>query len=168
MAESSAAIPVDQQAVDAIFNRQDQAPAEKPSPRPAPAPRATAPKASQVSQVRPQAGRRSSISVRPARFSQLGMANGGQQEEGEGGLGVLLDVPLRVTVELGRSRLPVREVLELGPGSVIKLDRSAGDVLDILANGVPIAQGEVVVVGEQFGVRVVRILATAGKQLLEE
>lgn len=72
---------------------------------------------------------------------------------------VLKDVPLRVTVELGRTRMLVRELLGLRVGSVVELDRTAGGPVDVLVNGVLIARGEVVVVDERFGVRVTEIIA---------
>lgn len=72
---------------------------------------------------------------------------------------VLKDVPLRVTVELGRTRMLVRELLALRVGAVVELDRTAGGPVDVLVNGVLIARGEVVVVDERFGVRVTEIIA---------
>jgi flagellar motor switch protein FliN/FliY len=71
----------------------------------------------------------------------------------------LLDIPLQVTVELGRTRMPLQEVLQLGQGSVIELDKLAGEPLEILVNERPIARGEVVVVNEKFGVRITEILS---------
>jgi flagellar motor switch protein FliN len=66
----------------------------------------------------------------------------------------LLDVQLSVSVEVGRIQMPVRQVLELGPGAVIELQRSASEPVEIHANGRCIGRGEIVVVGEQFGVRI--------------
>jgi flagellar motor switch protein FliN len=68
--------------------------------------------------------------------------------------GFLLDVRLTVSVEVGRTQMPVRQVMELGPGSVIELPRSASEPVEIFANGRCIGRGEVVVVGEHFGVRI--------------
>jgi flagellar motor switch protein FliN/FliY len=73
------------------------------------------------------------------------------------GFELLLDVPLRVSVELGRTRMRVQELLELGPGAVVDLDRLAGEPVDILVNGRPIAVGEIVVVNDRYAVRVVSI-----------
>jgi flagellar motor switch protein FliN/FliY len=73
-------------------------------------------------------------------------------------LSLLRGVEMRVTAELGRTRLPVAHVLELGAGSVVELDRVAGSPVDILANGTLIARGEVVVVDEEYGVRITEIL----------
>lgn len=76
-----------------------------------------------------------------------------------GGMRLLLDVPLEVAVELGRSKKPLREVMELGPGSVVELDKQAGDPVDVLVNGKLVARGEVVVVEENFGVRITQLVA---------
>jgi flagellar motor switch protein FliN/FliY len=74
-------------------------------------------------------------------------------------LSVLYDLALPVTIELGRARMSVEEVLSLGRGSVIQLDRLAGEPIDVLVGDRHFAEGEVVVVGEQFGVRITRITA---------
>lgn len=78
-----------------------------------------------------------------------------------GNIDLILEVSLRVTVELGRTTMSIRDVLELGPGSVIELDRLAGEPVDILINDHLIARGEVVVVDESFGVRVTDIVTPA-------
>ncbi|MFQ5532224.1 MAG: flagellar motor switch protein FliN [Candidatus Methylomirabilales bacterium] len=75
------------------------------------------------------------------------------------GIDFLLDVPLLVTVELGRVRMPVREILHLVPGSVVELDKVVGDPVDILVNDTLIARGEVVVMGESFGIRLSHIVS---------
>jgi len=74
---------------------------------------------------------------------------------------LLLDVPLPIAVELGRTNMAIRDILDLGPGSVVELDRSAGEPVDILVNGKLVARGEVVVIDESFGVRVVDIVSPA-------
>jgi len=74
-------------------------------------------------------------------------------------LDLLLDVPLEVSVELGRSRLSIQNLLALGPGSVVELDKLAGDPLDILVNGRLVARGEAVVVNDKFGVRITDIVS---------
>ena len=76
-----------------------------------------------------------------------------------GNMGLLLDVPMEVTVELGRSTKTVQEVLSLGEGSIIELDKLAGETVDLLVNGKPMAKGEVVVIDENFGVRVTEIVS---------
>lgn len=70
------------------------------------------------------------------------------------GLGQLHDVPVRLTVEVGRARLPLGELVRLGPGSLIGLDREAHEAADILVNGKVVARGEVVTIGEHYGVRI--------------
>ena len=70
----------------------------------------------------------------------------------------LSDVPIDLTVEIGRTRLTVGETLELRQGSILTLNRMAGEPVDLLVNGTPIARGEVVVIDEQFGVRITDVL----------
>jgi flagellar motor switch protein FliN/FliY len=72
-------------------------------------------------------------------------------------LGFLLDVRISVSVEVGRVQMPVRQIMELGPGAVIELQRSASEPVEIHANGKCIGRGEIVVVGEQFGVRITEL-----------
>lgn len=74
-------------------------------------------------------------------------------------LDLLLDVPLSVTVELGRVKMPVRNLLALGAGSVIELSKIAGEPLDVLVNGRTVARGEAVMVNEKFGVRLTEIVS---------
>lgn len=94
------------------------------------------------------------VPVRAAQFAPLAPPTG---LEGISGLDLILDVPLRVTVELGRTRMPIRDVLDLGKGSVVELDKLAGEPVDMLVNGKLIARGEVVVIDENFGIRVTDI-----------
>ena len=68
-------------------------------------------------------------------------------------LGLLANVRVSMTVEVGNTQITLQDLLRLNEGSVVELDRMAGDPLDILVNGTPIAKGEVVVVGEKFGIR---------------
>jgi flagellar motor switch protein FliN/FliY len=77
-------------------------------------------------------------------------------------LNVLYDVEMTLTAELGRTRLPVRQVLELTPGSVLELDRAAGSPADVMVNGRLIARGEVVVIDEEFGIRITEIVTGDG------
>ncbi len=74
-------------------------------------------------------------------------------------LDFILDIPLKVTVELGRTSLPIRDLLQLGQGSVLELDKLAGEPLEILVNGKLVAKGEVVVVNEKFGIRLTDIIS---------
>lgn len=72
---------------------------------------------------------------------------------------LILDIPVTITVELGRTRIAIRNLLQLAQGSVVELDALAGQPLDVLVNGTLIARGEVVVVNEKFGIRLTEILA---------
>lgn len=76
-----------------------------------------------------------------------------------GSLSMLNDVDMEVTVELGRTKLPIRELLSLQPGMVVEIDRAAGAPIDVLVNGRLIATGEVVVIDEEFGVRITEIIS---------
>lgn len=73
-------------------------------------------------------------------------------------LNLILDIPVRMTVELGRTKMTIKELLRLSQGSVVALDGLAGEPLDILINGYLIAQGEVVVVSDKFGIRITDII----------
>jgi flagellar motor switch protein FliN/FliY len=79
--------------------------------------------------------------------------------EGARNLDLLLDIPLEVTAEIGRTRLPLRELLSLGAGAVVELAKLAGEPLDVLVNGKPIARGEAVMVNDKFGVRLTDIIS---------
>src|SRR3954465_4482731 len=73
----------------------------------------------------------------------------------------LYDVPVELAVEIGRPQMTIREALALGPGSIVTLQRLAGEPVDLLVNGKPIARGEVVVIDEEFGLRVTEVLDAA-------
>jgi flagellar motor switch protein FliN/FliY len=76
---------------------------------------------------------------------------------------LVLDIPVQLTVELGRTRIPIRHILQLAQGSVIELDGMAGEPMDVLVNGCLIAQGEVVVVNDKFGIRLTDIVTPADR-----
>ncbi|WP_458413891.1 flagellar motor switch phosphatase FliY [Schinkia sp. CFF1] len=95
--------------------------------------------------------------IQPVVFSSFGQAPMPPQEASN--LAMLLDIPLHVTVELGRTKRSVKEILELSTGSIIELDKLAGEPVDILVNNKLIAKGEVVVIEENFGVRVTDIIS---------
>ena len=96
------------------------------------------------------------VNVQPVQFSNLNSGPGMQADETN--LGLLLDIPLKVTVELGRTQKVIKDILELSQGSIIELDKLAGEPVDILVNNKLIAKGEVVVIDENFGVRVTDII----------
>jgi len=77
---------------------------------------------------------------------------------------MIMDIPVQLTVELGRVRLPIRHILQLAQGSVVELDGLAGEPMDVLVNGCLIAQGEVVVVNDKFGIRLTDIV-TPGERM---
>lgn len=86
------------------------------------------------------------------------------QGPGEGevrNLDMVLDIPVTVSVEIGQGRIPIRSLLQLTQGSVVELDRLAGEPLDVLVNGTLIAQGEVVVVNDKYGVRLTDVISPA-------
>ena len=76
-------------------------------------------------------------------------------------LDVILDVPVSLSLEVGRARIPIRNLLQLNQGSVVELERAAGEPLDLYVNGTLIAQGEVVVVNDRFGVRLTDVVSPA-------
>jgi flagellar motor switch protein FliN/FliY len=82
----------------------------------------------------------------------------GTRNEPPGDIDLILDIPVQLTVELGRTRVPIKNLLQLAQGSVVELEGKAGEPLDVLINGCLIAQGEVVVVNDRFGVRLTDII----------
>ena len=90
----------------------------------------------------------------------LSELQGGARSGGSAALDTLLEVSLPVAIEFGRTTMTIQEVLDLGNGSVIELSRMVGEPVDIFVSDRKLAEGEVVVVGEHFGVRITRILST--------
>lgn len=103
-------------------------------------------------------GVRQPTSVQPVQFAPL---QSGQVSGQPTNLGLILDVPLQVSVELGKAKKTIKEILEMGPGSVIELDRLAGEPVDMIVNGKLIAKCEVVVINETFGIRITDIVNPA-------
>lgn len=127
--------------------------ADAPSPA-APSPAApAAPPPAPVRAPEPEAER---AAIRPAQFNELASM---PVAPGRHSIELLLGVNLQVTVEIGRARLPIRDVLSLSPGSIVELDKLAGEKVDVLVNGHQIATGEVVVVDENFGVRITEVVS---------
>lgn len=127
------------------------------------------------------ANRAQSFQDRPSMMDQMGGPGGGtpppgftpgmgmpggmsEMASGPQNIDMLMDIALNVTVELGRTKLNLREVLELQHGSVVELDRLAGDPVDIFVNNRLIARGEVVVVDDKFGVRITELIKKNGKK----
>lgn len=136
------------------------APQAAPPPAPQPAPQPAYAAAPQPVYAAPQPSPFSQpVNAQPAQFSPL--MGPGIPQTPPSGLDLVLDVPLKVTVELGRTRMQIRDVLELGKGSVVELDKLAGEPVDLLVNGKLIARGEVVVIDENFGIRVTDIVSPA-------
>ncbi|GIL17683.1 MAG: hypothetical protein BroJett040_14340 [Oligoflexia bacterium] len=92
-----------------------------------------------------------------------GAAGGGGESSGDEfdkSLQMIMDIPLRVTVELGRAKMPVNDLLKLTQGSVVELNKLAGEPMEVLVNDKMIARGEAVVVNEKFGIRLTDIIST--------
>ncbi|WP_175212087.1 flagellar motor switch protein FliN, partial [Achromobacter mucicolens] len=111
----------------------------------APAPAAPAPAAAPAAPAQ---------SAAQSVFKPLAGATSGQGTD----IDLIMDVPVQLTVELGRTRLTIKNLLQLGQGSVVELDGLAGEPMDIFVNGYLIAQGEVVVVEEKYGIRLTDII----------
>ncbi len=93
----------------------------------------------------------------PASFANLAAPATGGEAAGND-LNMILDIPVQLTVELGRTRIPIKHILQLAQGSVVELESLAGEPMDVLVNGYLIAQGEVVVVNDKFGIRLTDIV----------
>ena len=108
-------------------------------------------------------GVRESVAVDPSVTGALPgvMARLGQGAEGGADIERILDIPVQLSVEIGRTRTTINNVLQLAPGSVVELDAQAGAPMDVLINGYLIAQGEVVVVNDRFGIRLTDIVTPA-------
>lgn len=98
-------------------------------------------------------------SYEKAQFGQL--QNEGKSGLEEVNLDVILDIPVTLSVEIGRTRQTIRNLLQLNQGSVVELDRLAGEPMDVLVNGTLIAHGEIVVVNEKFGIRLTDVISAA-------
>ena len=157
--------------------------ASDPAPAPAPAPAAPAPAPmpqqsmdmSQMGMGMPQMGMPQmgmpqmgmpmnygapygmpNVNIQPAQFQNF--AAGGAEMVSAESIGLIKDVPLEVTVELGRTSKSISDILEFAPGTIIELDKIAGEPIDVLVNGKFVAKGEVVVIEESFGVRIMEII----------
>ena len=96
------------------------------------------------------------VNVQPAQFQTF--TNYVMPPAAQENMGLIMDVPLEVTVELGRTKKSISNILDFAPGTIIELDKIAGEPIDVLVNGKFVAKGEVVVIEESFGVRVTEII----------
>lgn len=96
------------------------------------------------------------VSVQPAQFQNF--STDAMSAAGTENIGLIMDVPLKVTAELGRTTKSIAEILDFSPGTIIELDRIAGEPIDVLVNGKFVARGEVIVIEESFGIRVTEII----------
>jgi flagellar motor switch protein FliN/FliY len=168
---------ISKEMVESLLNgAAEEEPAPATAPAPQPAPMAAAPAPAQPSYAPPaaapmapppaaayaqpyvpnQARVASNIPVQPAQFTPLSTE---PVAVNDANIGLILDVPLQVTVELGRTKKRIRDILELSTGSIVELDKLAGEPVDILVNGKLLAKGEVVVIDENFGVRITDIVS---------
>jgi flagellar motor switch protein FliN/FliY len=97
-----------------------------------------------------------------AEFDDLEDTSGGPAAD-EANLDVILDIPVTISMEIGRTRISIRNLLQLNQGSVVELDRLAGEPMDVLVNGTLVAHGEVVVVNEKFGIRLTDVISPADR-----
>jgi flagellar motor switch protein FliN/FliY len=105
-----------------------------------------------------QAGGTATAGVEPAPIFNKLAGSSPQAVGAVNDIDLILDIPVQLTVELGRTKIPIRHILQLAQGSVVELDGLAGEPMDVLVNGCLIAQGEVVVVNEKFGIRLTDIV----------
>ena len=97
--------------------------------------------------------------VKPAELDELTESSAKLTEDESRKLETILDIPVNISMEVGRSKISIRNLLQLNQGSVVELDRVAGEPLDVLVNGTLIAHGEVVVVNDKFGIRLTDVIS---------
>ena len=147
---------------------QEAVPVPEPAPAPTPAPapeqsmmqQAAPPQMDMSQMAMPQMGmpqmNMQNMNVQPAQFQNFSADYSGILSNEN--IGLIMDVPLEVTVELGRTSKSISEILDFAPGTIIELDKIAGEPIDVLVNGKFVAKGEVVVIEESFGIRVTEII----------
>jgi flagellar motor switch protein FliN/FliY len=106
-----------------------------------------------------------SVNVKRAKFPDFSQQDNGVASLNSVNMGMLMNVPLDVSVEIGKTRRPIKEIAEFGQGTVIELEKQAGAPVDIIVNGQLLAHGDVVVIGDNFGVRITEIVGT--KELMD-
>lgn len=107
-----------------------------------------------------EAGDRGDEDTAAAEFDNLEDTSGGPAGD-EANMDVILDIPVTISMEIGRTHISIRNLLQLNQGSVVELDRLAGEPMDVLVNGTLVAHGEVVVVNEKFGIRLTDVISPA-------
>lgn len=95
------------------------------------------------------------------KVSAAELAESENSQQGDVNLDVVLDIPVTISMEIGRTNISIRNLLQLNQGSVVELDRLAGEPMDVLVNGTLVAHGEVVVVNEKFGIRLTDVISPA-------
>ena len=111
--------------------------------------------AAALAESKPEAASEVQDQVSPASFQNFSPSTGSTAGND---INMILDIPVQLTVELGRTRVPIKHILQLAHGSVVELEAMAGEPMDVLVNGYLIAQGEVVVVNDKFGIRLTDIV----------
>jgi flagellar motor switch protein FliN/FliY len=111
--------------------------------------------AAALAETKPETASEVHDQVSPAAFQNFTPTNGAAAGND---INMILDIPVQLTVELGRTRIPIKHILQLAQGSVVELETMAGEPMDVLVNGYLIAQGEVVVVNDKFGIRLTDIV----------
>lgn len=142
--------------VENLMNAVQQQASQAPPPPVASPKSAPSTSTTTYAQPAPKPQSAQNVAVQPVQFAPLKPAG---IPGADTNIGLIMDVPLQITVELGRTRKLIRDILELTPGSVVELDKLAGEPVDILVNGKLIAKGEVVVIDENFGVRITDIIS---------
>ena len=132
-------------------------PAPQPQPDPAPQPQPYVPPQAEMPQMQQAMPQMPQANIQPAQFQAFNTQMP-QQMASQENIGLIMDVPLEVTVELGRTKKSIAEILDFTPGTIIELDKIAGEPIDVLVNGKFVAKGEVVVIEESFGIRVTEII----------
>lgn len=99
--------------------------------------------------------------VQMAEFDNLASDNLPMSRDEDRNLDMILDIPVTIAMEIGRTKISIRNLLQLNQGSVVELDRLAGEPMDVLVNGTLVAHGEVVVVNEKFGIRLTDVVSPA-------
>jgi flagellar motor switch protein FliN/FliY len=114
---------------------------------------------------KPQAGQGE---FQAAEFQQVSASASEGDASVKPNLDVILDVPVTLWLEVGRTEMSVGKLLRLTPGAVVDLDRAAGEPLDVMVNGALVAHGEIVVINDKFGIRLVDVVAPADRALVEQ